>query len=143
MNQITLPLDIKSLQVVSQRIDTEGNIVFEVKSKTDHSTCHKCGKPATKPNGRAPIRRIRHLPIFDQPVYLEIVALLRICRNYSCVNFEPLEIEKQALKNSFNSREPVASSFGYFYFIIHSFNKTAVLSLFKVIDDVRLVLTQR
>ena len=70
-------------------------------------------------------------------------ALLRICRNYSCVNFEPLEIEKQALKNSFNSRKPVASSFGYFYFIIHSFNKTAVLSLFKVIDDVRFVLTQR
>ena len=33
MSQITLPLDIKSLEVVSQRIDTEGNIVFEVKSK--------------------------------------------------------------------------------------------------------------
>lgn len=32
MSQITLPLDIKSLEVFSQRIDTEGNIVFEVKS---------------------------------------------------------------------------------------------------------------
>ena len=40
MSQITLPLDIKSLAVVSQRIDIEGNIVFEVKSKNDHSTCH-------------------------------------------------------------------------------------------------------
>ncbi|NDH69441.1 MAG: transposase family protein [Gammaproteobacteria bacterium] len=64
MSQITLLLDIKSLEVVLQRIDTEG------KSKNDHNTCHKCGKPATKQNGRAPIRRIRHLPIFDQPVYL-------------------------------------------------------------------------
>ena len=81
MSQITLPLDIKSLEVVSQRIDTEGNIVFEVKSKNDHSTCHKCGKPATKPNGRAPIRRIRHLPIFDQPVYLEIVPVRYICEH--------------------------------------------------------------
>jgi hypothetical protein len=27
MNQITLPLDIKSLEVLSQRIDSEGNIV--------------------------------------------------------------------------------------------------------------------
>ena len=47
MSQITLPLDIKSLEVISQRIHYEGNIVFEVKSKNDHSTCHKCGKPAT------------------------------------------------------------------------------------------------
>ena len=81
MSQITLPLDIKSLEVVSQRIDNEGNIVFEVKSKNDHSTCHKCGKPATKQNGRAPIRRIRHLPIFDQPVYLEIVPVRYICEH--------------------------------------------------------------
>ena len=36
MSQITLPLDIKSLEVISQRIDSEGNIVFEVKSKNDH-----------------------------------------------------------------------------------------------------------
>jgi transposase len=81
MSQITLPLDIKSLEVVSQRIDTEGNIVFEVKSKNAHSTCHKCGKPATKQNGRAPIRRIRHLPVFDQPVYLEIVPVRYICEH--------------------------------------------------------------
>ena len=81
MSQITLPLDIKSLEVISQRIDSEGNIVFEVKSKNDHSTCHKCGKPATKQNGRAPIRRIRHLPIFDQPVYLEIVPVRYICEH--------------------------------------------------------------
>ena len=37
MSQITLPLDIKSLEVISQRIDSEENIVFEVKSKNDHS----------------------------------------------------------------------------------------------------------
>jgi len=43
MSQITLPLDIKSLEVISQRIDIEGNIVFEVKSTNDHSICHKCG----------------------------------------------------------------------------------------------------
>jgi transposase len=70
MSQITLPLDIKSLEVISQRIDTKGNIVFKVKSKNDCSTCHKCGKLATKINGHAPERKIRHLPIFDQPVYL-------------------------------------------------------------------------
>ncbi len=70
MSKISIPLDIKSLEVISQRVDLEGNIIFEVKSKGNHSICHKCGKHATKPNGRAPMRRIRHLPIFDQPVYL-------------------------------------------------------------------------
>lgn len=81
MSQITLPLDIKSLEVISQRIDTKGNIVFKVKSKNDRSTCHKCGKPATKMNGHAPERKIRHLPIFDQPVYLEIVPVRYICES--------------------------------------------------------------
>jgi len=70
MNQITLPLDIKSLEILSQRIDYEGNIVLRVRSRNDHSRCHKCGKPATKQNGHAPLRRIQHLPIFEKPVYL-------------------------------------------------------------------------
>ena len=72
MSQTTLPLDIDSLEIVSQHIDKEGNIVFSVVNKGKQSTCHQCGKPATKPNGHVPLRSIRHLPIFDQPVYLEI-----------------------------------------------------------------------
>ena len=81
MNQITLPLDIKSLEIISQHIDNDGNIIFEVKSKNNHSTCHKCGKPATKSNGRAPIRKIRHLPIFEQPVYLKITPIRYRCEH--------------------------------------------------------------
>ena len=81
MNQITLPLDIKSLEVLSQRIDSEGNIVLKVRSTNDRSTCHKCGKPAPKLNGHAPMRRIQHLPIFETPVYLEIVPVRYICEH--------------------------------------------------------------
>jgi len=72
MHNITLPLGIESLEPVSQRIDKQGNIVITVRSTNDQATCHQCGKPATKPNGHAPLRSIRHLPVFDQPVYLEI-----------------------------------------------------------------------
>lgn len=72
MSNMTIPFDIDSLDIISQRIDSEGNIVFSVVSKNDRSTCHKCGKAATKPNGKAPLRRIQHLPILDQPVYLEL-----------------------------------------------------------------------
>ena len=81
MNKITVPLDIKSLEVLSQHIDLEGNIVLKVRSTNDHSTCHKCGKPATKLNGHAPMRRIQHLPIFEKPVYLEIVPSRYICEH--------------------------------------------------------------
>lgn len=81
MPKINIPLDIKSLEIVSQSIDKKGNIIFEVRSKSPKATCHKCGKPATKQNGRAPKRRIRHLPIFDQPVYLEIYPIRYSCEN--------------------------------------------------------------
>lgn len=79
MNELTLPLDIKSLEIVSQHIYFEGNIVIKVCSTNDHSMCHKCGKPATKVNGTAPMRRIQHLPIFEKPVYLEIVPVRYRC----------------------------------------------------------------
>jgi len=81
MTQITLPLNIKSLEVLSQDTDSKGNIVLKVRSTNDHSTCHQCGKPATKLNGHAPLRKIQHLPIFDTPVYLEIVPVRYRCEH--------------------------------------------------------------
>ena len=79
MTQFTLPLDIDSLEITKQSIDSKGNIIFDVVSKNDHSTCHKCGKPATKRCGTAPVRLIRHVSILDTPVYLRITPI-----RYSC-----------------------------------------------------------
>ncbi len=79
MAQINLPLDIESLEVVNQVIDAKGDIIIEVVSKNGHGTCHKCGKPATKRDGKAPPRLIRHLPLFNTPVYLKITPV-----RYSC-----------------------------------------------------------
>ncbi|WP_082596787.1 ISL3 family transposase [Pseudovibrio sp. POLY-S9] len=79
MSQINIPLDIESLDIVAQTIDDEGNFILDVVSKNDHSTCHKCGKPATKRNGKAPSRLVRHLPLLDRPVYLRITPV-----RYSC-----------------------------------------------------------
>lgn len=79
MTQINIPLDIDSLEIVAQSIDKNGNIILDVVSKKTNSTCHKCGKPATKHNGVAPVRLIRHLSILDTPVYLRITPI-----RYSC-----------------------------------------------------------
>ena len=81
MSGINLPLDIKSLEIVSQCIDSKGNIILDVVSKNDHSTCHRCGKSATKRNGIAPSRLIRHLPILDTPVYLHITPIRYYCEH--------------------------------------------------------------
>ena len=81
MNQITLPLDIESLEIVSQSIDTQGNVIIEVKSKKGSTACHKCQKPATKRYGTAPVIQVRHLPILDTPVYLRIYPARYQCDN--------------------------------------------------------------
>ena len=81
MNQISLPLDIESLEIVSQSIDTQGNIIIEVKSKKGSTECHKCQKPATKRYGTAPVIQVRHLPLLDTPVYLRIYPARYQCDN--------------------------------------------------------------
>jgi len=79
MSGINLPLDIKSLEIISQSVEKQGNIILDDVSKNDYSTCHRCGQPATKCNGTAPTRLIRHLSILDTPVYLRITPV-----RYSC-----------------------------------------------------------
>ena len=74
MKQITLPLDIESLEITSQSIDKEGNIILEVESKKTHTPCHKCGRNATIRHGYGPSLKVQHLPILDTPVYLDCGA---------------------------------------------------------------------
>jgi transposase len=79
MAKINLPLDIESLEITAQTLSNKGDIIIDVVSKNKRSTCHKCGKAATKRNGTAPERTIKHLSILDKPVYLRITPI-----RYSC-----------------------------------------------------------
>lgn len=81
MIQITLPIDIESLEIVSQSVDIQGNIIIEVKSTKDFTNCHKCQKPATIRYDTAPVIQIRHLPILDTPVYLKIHPVRYRCKD--------------------------------------------------------------
>lgn len=51
MSPFQLPLDIKSLQIVSQSVDTQGNYTLEVKSTAEGTHCKKCGKWTEKVYG--------------------------------------------------------------------------------------------
>lgn len=79
MAELRIPLDIPDLEIVSQRTNNKGEIILSVKSLKTETPCHKCGKPATKRYALAPEITIRHLPIFDTPVYLMIKPVRYMC----------------------------------------------------------------
>ena len=70
MPEFRLPLDIKSLEIISQRIDTQGNLVLTAVSRCTKTKCHNCGKDATKRFGYGSVMQIRHTSVFNQPVIL-------------------------------------------------------------------------
>lgn len=81
MANFTLPLDIDSLEIISQHTDSKGNIVFTVESKCTETTCHKCGKPATKRYGHSAPIEFRHTSILDTPVILRIKPVRYQCEH--------------------------------------------------------------
>lgn len=81
MNKIDLSLDIDSLEIISQSVDSKGNIIIEVQSKATNTPCHKCGKRATKRYGYGSFLTVKHLPLFDRPVYLKIRSVRYQCEH--------------------------------------------------------------
>ena len=84
MKDLTIPLDINNLKVISQTLDTQGNIIITVESICTKTTCHKCGKDATKRYGYGSLMEYRHTSVFDTPVILRIKPV-----RYECEHCEP------------------------------------------------------
>uniref|UniRef100_UPI003F83E37F hypothetical protein n=1 Tax=Cysteiniphilum halobium TaxID=2219059 RepID=UPI003F83E37F len=57
MADFTLPLDIDSVEIISQTLDVKGTIIFDVVSTRTKTTCHKCGKKRDKACGNKPSDR--------------------------------------------------------------------------------------
>ena len=81
MANFTLPLDIESLEIISQTRNTKGEIVLTVQSKCNKTTCHKCGKDATKRYGYGAIMEVKHTSVFDIPVILRIKPVCYECED--------------------------------------------------------------
>jgi len=81
MTEFTLPLDIKSLKIISQSIDYKGNITFDVESTCTETTCHKCGKPATIRHGHSSVVIYEHTSILDNRVRLRIKPVRYKCEH--------------------------------------------------------------
>ena len=81
MTNFTLPLDIKTLKIIDQHIDYNGNITFDVESTSTETTCHKCGKQATKRYGHSYIMTFEHTSILDRRVFLRIKPVRYYCEH--------------------------------------------------------------
>ncbi len=79
MKHFQLPLDIESLEIISQSVDHKGNYTLEVKSKTKGTHCHKCGKWCEKVYGYGETITVQHLSVFDKKVYLKIRVMRYQC----------------------------------------------------------------
>lgn len=88
MANFSIPLDISSLKIISQRVDSKGNIVITVESKCDKTTCHNCGKDATKRYGHGSIMEFRHTSVFDQPVIIRIKPVRYQCEHCNSTTSE-------------------------------------------------------
>ena len=60
MSNFTLSLDIDSLKITAQTIDTQGNIVFDVESRKTETACHKCGQLTNKRHGHGEFLTVQH-----------------------------------------------------------------------------------
>lgn len=69
---ITIPLDIPELRVVRVEQSHDGEYVLTVESLRTTTACRRCGAVLTEVHGLETARRLRHLPIFGRPVYLQI-----------------------------------------------------------------------
>ncbi len=81
MTELRVPLGIPNIEIISQATNSKGEIIISVKSLKTETPCHKCGKPATIRHGNGPTQTIRHLPIFDTPVYLVITSARYKCEH--------------------------------------------------------------
>lgn len=69
---IEFPLDLPDVQVVKTTISEAGDLLITVESTRKGATCHRCGREIRQFHGYDRALRLRHLPILDRRVYIEI-----------------------------------------------------------------------
>ena len=70
-NSIQIPLDLPDVRVLEVLKTKEGDWLIRVESTLKGTNCRKCGRSITHFHGYDHAIRLRHLPIFEQPVYVE------------------------------------------------------------------------
>ena len=74
-------LDLPGVRVVEVARTKRGEWVLRVESVLSTTACARCGRTIAEPRGRAERVRLRHLPVFDQSVFIELRPKRFGCRS--------------------------------------------------------------
>ena len=78
---IEILLKIEKVRVEEVEIDEKKNVIIKVVSTEEGTKCRKCGREITEENGEDKAIRLRHIPMLDHKVYIEIKPKRYICTN--------------------------------------------------------------
>ncbi len=67
-----IPLDIAEVEILSTEVDGQGALIIQVESMLNGTRCRRCGREITRFHGYDQPIRLRHLPILERKVYLEL-----------------------------------------------------------------------
>ena len=76
-----IPLDIPNVEILSLTNGEKGELIFKVESTQHSTTCHRCQRTLSDFHGYDRPVRLRHLPIFEQVVYIELKPKRYRCRH--------------------------------------------------------------
>jgi transposase len=80
-NSIRVPIDLPDIQVLELSKTEQGDWLIKVESTLQGAICHKCGREITEFHGHDLPVRLRHLPLFEVPVYIEFRPKRYRCRH--------------------------------------------------------------
>jgi transposase len=69
---IQFPLDLPDVEVLKTELTAQGHLVITVESTLEGTRCRRCGQEIREPHGHDRPLRLRHLPVLERPVYIEI-----------------------------------------------------------------------
>lgn len=67
-----IPLDIPDVEILSTEVDAQGALLIKIESTLSSTRCRRCGREIDRFHGHDQPVRLRHLPILDQKVYIEL-----------------------------------------------------------------------
>ena len=68
---IQIPLDLPDVRVLEVSKTEQGDWLIRIESTLKGTSCHRCGRQIERFHGLDEAIRVRHLPIFEQPVWIE------------------------------------------------------------------------
>jgi transposase len=70
-NIIQVPLDLPDIRILSTQRTEQGHWLIRVESTLEGTRCRHCGREIRDLHGWDAVVRLRHLPLFDVPVFVE------------------------------------------------------------------------